>query len=137
MNPPRQGWTNLIRQEGPDFLAWLKSNRKLTEKYDIVAAGLRELLKARVHNEILAAEVWEAAPCVLEACDDPATYEMPESATAYAWLHFLDRYVRTWKALELLVSNCCLPMGKHGVNALDVGTGPGLSAWATNDFVLP
>ena len=53
---------------------------------------------------------------------------------AYAWLHLLDRYVRTWLALEHLVSSRLLPMGELGVRVLDVGTGPGPSAFATHDF---
>ena len=48
--------------------------------------------------------------------------------------HLLDRYVRTWLALEHLVGEALLPMGKYGVHALDVGTGPGPSALATHDF---
>ena len=59
---------------------------------------------------------------------------MPGAACAYAWLHLLDRYVRTWFALEILVDKNCFPMGKNGVRALDVGTGPGPSAFAIHDF---
>ena len=59
---------------------------------------------------------------------------MPGAACAYAWLHLLDRYVRTWLALERLVQKSSLPMGKNGVRALDVGTGPGPAAFAIHDF---
>ena len=79
-------------------------------------------------------DVWRAVPAVLCRCNDQATYELPGSAQAYAWLHLLDRYSRTWIALEQLVKNHCLPMGKYGVNALDVGTGPGPAAFAIHDF---
>ena len=59
---------------------------------------------------------------------------MTGAESAYAWIHLPDRYVRTWLALEVLVERCLLPMGKEGVRALDVGTGPGPSAFATHDF---
>ena len=59
---------------------------------------------------------------------------MPAYAPAYAWLHLLERCVRTWLALEGLVKQCLLPMGREGVRALDVGKGPGTSAFATHDF---
>ena len=81
-----------------------------------------------------AGEVWEAVPAVLCRCNEQATYEKPGAACAYAWLHLLDRYVRTWLALERLVQRNCLPMGKFGVRTLDVGTGPGPAAFAIHDF---
>jgi hypothetical protein len=59
---------------------------------------------------------------------------MPGASAAYAWLHLLDRYARTWSALETLVTACCLPLAKGGVRVLDVGTGPGPSAFAVHDF---
>ena len=59
---------------------------------------------------------------------------MPGAARAYAWLHLLDRYVRTWLALQWLLERSILPMGREGVRVLDVGTGPGPSAFAVHDF---
>lgn len=59
---------------------------------------------------------------------------MPGANAAYSWLHLLDRYVRTWLALEQLLRDRLLPMGKYGVRVLDVGTGPGPSAFAAHDF---
>ena len=50
-------------------------------------------------------DVWAAVPEVLGRCKEQATYEEPEAASAYAWLHLLDRYVRTWLGLERLVQN--------------------------------
>ena len=73
-------------------------------------------------------------PAVMGDCDKPETFGETEAASAYSWLHLPDRYVRTWLALERLVEHCLLPMGKEGVRALDVGTGPGPSAFAAHDF---
>ena len=78
--------------------------------------------------------VWRAAPAILRDCNDPKTFSIPQAETAYAWLHMLDRYVRTWLALEHLVRSRLLPMGRFGVHTLDVGTGPSPSAFATHDF---
>lgn len=65
---------------------------------------------------------------------EQATYELRGATPAYAWLHLLDRYARTWSALEKLVASGSLPLAKYGVRALDVGTGPGPSAFAIHDF---
>ncbi len=88
----------------------------------------------RVDSQSGAEAVWEAAPYMLKRCNEQASYERPFAAEAYAWLHFLDRYARSWRAFEVLVKLHCLPMTRYGVNALDIGTGPGPSAFAAHDF---
>ena len=134
MNTRNQGWTRLLIQEGADFLTWVETQRALSEKFDVLATALSSLLWEKVRTAEEASDVWKAAPAVLKRCNERETYELPGAACAYAWLHLLDRYVRTWFALELLVEKHCLPMGKNGVSALDVGTGPGPSAFAIHDF---
>ena len=125
-----QGWTSFLRQEGADFLDWVKTEHILSNKLDVLATALSSLLRQNIHTSDQALDVWKAVPAVLCRCNDQATYELPGAAEAYAWLHLLDRYTRTWIALERLVENRCLPLGKYGVNALDVGTGPGPAAFA-------
>ncbi len=134
MDTRNQSWTSLLKQEGPDFLAWLRTQRTLSRKFDVLSKALSTLLQNCIRTPEQAADVWKAVPAVIERCNERETYEMPGAACAYAWLHLLDRYVRTWFALELLVEKHCLPMGKKGVRALDVGTGPGPSAFAIHDF---
>ena len=129
-----QGWTDLQRHEGSDFLKWIKENRTLRKKFDVLANALRILLRKSIRTADDARDVWTAAPDVRSRCNEQDTYEKPGAPAAYAWLHLLDRYVRTWLALERLVQKNCLPMGKYGVRALDVGTGPGPSALAIHDF---
>ena len=129
-----QGWADLQRQEGSDFLKWINENQTLRKKFDILANALRTLLRKSIRTADDARDVWTAAPEVLSRCNEQATYEKHGAPVAYAWLHLLDRYVRTWLALERLVKENCLPMGKYGVRALDVGTGPGPSAFAIHDF---
>ena len=127
-------WTELQQREGGDFLHWLGLESRLLKGFEALATALRETLSEYVSTASAAREVWHAAPAVLKNCNDPATYNMTQAEVAYAWLHLLDRYVRTWLSLEHLVSSRLLPMGKRGVRVLDVGTGPGPSAFATHDF---
>ena len=131
---PRPGWTNLLEREGPDFLAWLRGRRTLSLKFEVLATALSTLLRERLRTPGEAHDVWEAVPAVLRHCNEQATDDMPGAACAYAWLFLLERYVRTWAALERLVERHCLPMGRYGVRALDVGTGPGPAAFAIHDF---
>ncbi len=132
--PLRGGWTELQRQEGYSFLHWLDREQRLHNGFEALATALRETLVEKVQTASEARGVWEAAPAVLESCNDLATYTMPHAEVAYAWLHLLDRYVRTWLALKHLVLSRLLPMGRYGVRVLDVGTGPGPSAFSTHDF---
>lgn len=134
MNSRRPGWTSLLKQDGPDFLAWVRDEQMLARRLDILAAALSSLLHGWIRTPEEAHDVWMAVPEVLGRCNEQATYERPGAASAYAWLHLLDRYVRTWLALERLVQSACLPMGRDGVRALEVGTGPGPAAFGIHDF---
>ena len=128
------GWKELQRREGDVVLHWLHREQRLNNGFESLAIALRETLDEHVRTTSDAHAVWHAAPAVMRHCNDPATYTMRNAEIAYAWLHLLDRYVRTWLALEHLLQSRLLPMGRYGVRALDVGTGPGPSAFATHDF---
>ncbi|MDE0102089.1 MAG: hypothetical protein OXN89_06900 [Bryobacterales bacterium] len=134
--PLRGGWTDLQRQEGHSFLHWVDREQRLLKGFEALATALRETLVEEIQTPADARDVWEAAPAVLSRCNDPATYTMRRTEVAYAWLHLLDRYVRTWLALEHLLLGRLLPMGRYGVRVLDVGTGPGPSAFSTHDFYV-
>ena len=134
MKTAKQGWIGLQRRQGAEFLRWLEESRALEAGFDALASSLHALLERRVQKKEDALKVWAAVPSVMDQCDDPNTLTKPEAASAYSWLHLPDRYVRTWLTLQELVNHCLLPMGKEGVRALDVGTGPGPSAFATHDF---
>jgi hypothetical protein len=135
-NPPKRApsWSSLLLKHGPDFLAWLGQNQVLPTKFDLLARSLSRLLEGSVQTPERAREIWTATPAVLRRCNEQSTYEMPGAPLAYAWLHLLERYGRTWMALEQLVSHGYLPIAKFGVSTLDVGTGPGPSAFAIADF---
>ena len=134
MGDQKHGWTRLQRQEGPDFLAWMQEHRTLQTNVDVLAKALRALLQRNSSTTEDALAIWHAVPAVMARCNEQKTYQMAGAPVAYAWLYLLERYVRTWLALERLVKENCLPMGKHGLRALDVGTGPGPSAFAIHDF---
>ena len=134
MKTSRQGWIGLQRRKGAEFRQWLSESQALQTGFSVLTKSLHALLEHRVRTKEDVRNVWDAVPAVMGKCDHPSTYRMPGAASAYSWLHLPDRYVRTWRTLEKLVEQCLLPMGKEGVRALDVGTGPGPSAFATHDF---
>ncbi len=134
MSGGRPGWTDLIRRQGLEYLAWVAANGVLETKFEALAAALSTLLQDEIRTPEDARSVWTATDAVLTRCNEQATYRIPGAAAAYAWLHLLDRYARTWSALERLLLAGCLPLARYGVRALDVGTGPGPSAFAVHDF---
>jgi hypothetical protein len=123
-----------MRQHGPEFVKWLHDHKILKRSFSILARALRIQLEQTVNTEADVKAIWTATPAVLSRCNEQSTYELAGAPSAYAWLHLLDRYARTWAALEKLTLAGYLPLGKHGVRALDIGTGPGPSAFAVNDF---
>jgi ribosomal protein RSM22 (predicted rRNA methylase) len=49
---------------------------------------------------------------------------------AYAYVHLLERYRRTWSALKYMCKVAALLLGTRGIRVLDVGSGPGPSVYA-------
>jgi hypothetical protein len=74
-----------------------------------------------------------ALPAVLSRCDENP-YDEPFAALGYAFLHLTDRYRRFWRVLEELLRCGALPVHKHGIDVLDVGTGPAPTYFALMDF---
>ncbi len=134
MSTVNQGWAALLRLQGSEYLAWLAQNKVMSKKLNALSNALWSMIRAHVRTPEQAMDVWKALPSVICRCNEQETYELPGADIAYAWLHLLERYARTWIALEELVKHACLPMAKYGVRALDVGTGPGSSAFAIHDF---
>lgn len=134
MRVGKPGWTDLLRRNGPELLQWLSARSALHINFNAFATALQTLLFSRISTSDDARDVWDATPAVLSQCNEQSTYEMDGAPYAYAWLYLLDRYARTWRALEHLVAASCLPLARNGVRVLDVGTGPGPAAFATYDF---
>ena len=134
ISPYRRGWAKLMAEEGPDFIAWLSKNCVLRGKITIAARVISQLLVAEIDTEIAAREFWHGVPRALSHKCPETMHEHWGIVRAYTWLHFLERYARTWSALEYLVEEFRLPMGRHGVKTLDVGAGLGPAAFAIHDF---
>lgn len=75
----------------------------------------------------------ESLPKVLGACNCEI-YDLPGAADAYAFIHLIDRYRRTWEVLSKLLERGALPFHSREVRVLDVGAGPCASSWAVQDF---
>lgn len=129
-----RGWAKMMAQEGPEFITWLGRHSVLRNRISITANAISQLLFAEIDTEIAARKFWQGVPRAL-------SHESPETMAedwgivrAYAWLHFLERYARTWSALQYLLEERRLPMGRYGVKALDVGAGLGPASFAIHDF---
>ena len=72
-------------------------------------------------------------PKVLGACNADI-YDHLGAADAYAFIHLIDRYRRTWQVLERLMECGSLPFHSQKIRVLDVGAGPCASSWAVQDF---
>lgn len=70
---------------------------------------------------------------VLSNCNN-IKFDNFEAATAYACLHFLDRYHRFQLIFEKLNAHRIIPLQKNPIKILDIGTGPGPSMYAASDF---
>lgn len=134
MRSQRVTWRGVLGRHGSLFLRILIRDRSLEALLSSVANRLVSFLTTTINTCEDAASFWRVIPLVLSSCDDQATYSRPMAVEAYSWLHLLDRYVRTWRALTGLVRKRYLPLGKDGVNVLDIGTGPGPSTLAISDF---
>ncbi len=85
----------------------------------------------------------EASPCeqflscvpgIYDDCDNLSRFEQDMAVEAYAHIHLLERYRRTWDVLICLLDAGGLPMSDKGLEVLDVGTGPGPALYAVADF---
>ena len=134
MTTAKRGWTKVMAEEGPDFIAWIGENDVLREKITLQARVISQLLLAEIDTEIEARKFWKGVPRALNHKCPDTMHKDRGIVCAYLWLHFLERYARTWTALEHLVKECRLPMGQYGVRTLDVGSGLGPGAFAVHNF---
>ncbi|MDE0077478.1 MAG: hypothetical protein OXO50_08165 [Caldilineaceae bacterium] len=134
MNDHMQSWARLLKEDGPHFLNWIQSNDVLGRKLENLAVALNWLFRLEIKSKDDAIAVSKAVPAAYKNLDCQSVYDDIWPAISFTGLHLLDRYVRTWIALEHLVRMGCFPMGNLGVNVLDVGSGPGPSAIAIHDF---
>ncbi len=132
-------WRQLLKRHGRVFLRCLRESgrveHQLAQIADQLAGFLIESLDHLVREWPDAPkEFWNRIPDVRSCCSDLATFERPLAAEAYAYVHLLERYRRTWKTLEYLCKHAVLPLGIDGVWVLDIGAGPAPSLYAIADF---
>ena len=134
MRPYRLGWARMMAEEGPDFIAWLGKTNVLRDRITFHARVISQLLLAEINTDFATRNFWHGVPRALSHQCPETMHKHWGIVRAYTWLHFLERYVRTWSALEYLIEECRLPMGRDGVKTLDVGAGLGPVAFAIHDF---
>jgi hypothetical protein len=78
---------------------------------------------------------WKQIPVVHKCCSVPGIFDNPWAVHAYAYVHLLERYRRTWTVLKYLSSVAVLPLGVRGVRTLDIGTGPAPALFAIPIFI--
>ena len=132
-------WRQLLLHHGGPFLKWLDDSRAEVRALDLLATQLCNFLIdqiERVYSEWPDApiEFWRKIPVVRACCNQPKIFEQPFAVEAYAYVHLLERYRRTWASLKYLTNVAVLPLGTHGVKTLDVGTGPAPALYAIADF---
>ena len=135
----RTTWRQLLVRYGGEFLRWLDSSGKEIDSLRTVATTLAGFLidrleRARVEWPETPTEFWRRIPDVRRCCSSPGLFDEPLTVEAYAFVHMLERYRRTWATLRYLCENAVLPLGATGVNVLDVGTGPASALYAIDDF---
>src|SRR5215469_13343059 len=127
-------WREVQRRHRTALLRYFRESRCRTRGVADLAAKLTSFLITSIQTPQHAAAFWRAVPAVVKRCDDLETYRLEMAPEAYAWVHFLGRYVKTWRALEAMLDRLCVPLAIRGVNVLDLGTGPGPSTSAISDF---
>ena len=127
-------WRQLILDHQSTFLKWIEATDARMVSLNRVSNCLESYLTSRLQSPKDCIQFWNAIPLVRAACNFNETYELPFAVEAYAYVHILDRYWRTWDALIELTTNGVLPLGSEGVRILDVGAGPLPTTYAIWDF---
>ena len=127
-------WRKLLLQEGPNFIKWLDESNARLNALSKLAGYLELFLINTLRSPEDCISFWNAIPLVRTACNFNETYELPFASAAYAYVHLLDRYWRTWEVLIELTNKGALPLGPEGVRVLDVGTGPAPTPYAIQDY---
>jgi hypothetical protein len=128
----RAGWRYQLKENGPAFLAWLDEDGIFDRVFELLATDLQDFLLDLL-DDTTGSIFMKAIPDVMGKCNDEI-YDLPFRPEAYAFMHLLERYRRTWRVLEELTRTGDLPLARYGVRTLDVGTGPAPVLYAVNDF---
>jgi hypothetical protein len=134
----RPAWRELELKFAPGFQTWLQQNCAELNGLSILGGTMLRFISGwffgddedapRRRSRFLEQLIPTAKTC------DAVHYDDAETAAAYAFQHLLERYRRTWRVLDGLLTRAALPLGTYGVNLLDVGTGPAPTVYAIQDF---
>jgi hypothetical protein len=119
-----------------EFYLWLSKGNGLKERFQLLANSLQRFLcEKTIINKDKAEQFLTCVPAVFEKCDDRATYELPLSAEAYAYVHLLHRYYRYILTYKHLIENGYMKEQLQNLQYLDIGTGPAPAIFALSDIV--
>lgn len=118
-----------------DIRAWLDDNNVFGTRFERVGLSLSEFVVRNLANEDCVRPFVDRLHGVIARCNEE-TFEDELTALAYAHVHMLERYRRTWVALEHLLAVGALPLRAQDqeLAILDVGSGPGSCSYAAYDF---
>jgi len=114
--------------------AWLAKTTARREALESLGNQLLSFLTARIKSPDDALSFRDALPIALSHCSESGVFEKAFVPEAYAHLHMLRRYWRVWSSLDALRQEALLPLGVHGVNSLDIGSGPAMGPYAIQDY---
>lgn len=118
-----------------DILGWLDANNVFRTRFERVGLSLSEFVIRNLVNEDCVRSFVDRLHEVIASCNEQ-TFEDDLTALSYAHVHMLERYRRTWVALEHLLAVGALPLRARDqeLAVLDVGSGPGSCSYAVSDF---
>lgn len=118
-----------------DIRAWIDDNNVFRTRFERVGLSLSEFVVRNPGNEDCVRSFVARLHPVIASCNEQ-TFDDELTALSYAHVHMLERYRRTWVALERLLSVGALPLRARNqeLAVLDVGSGPGACSYAACDF---
>ena len=136
--PSRPTWRTLITNWSNVALPSSNYQEAKIRSFALLASQLKQFLLSNLRRDgssphLSQSEFVRSLPLVLSDCNLDV-YDKTGAVEAYAFLHLLERYRRTWDAMVALACNGILPFHESALHVLDVGAGPAGSTWALQDF---
>ena len=117
-----------------DFIHWLNRNESRNFFMRGLAGSLQTIIDYNISTRSIDCRtILDNLLPVLSQCDEDI-YDDEGVVLAYVYIHFLERYRRTWHVLEELVKINKLPIRSDKIEALEIGAGPASNLYAINDF---
>ena len=104
-----RSYRQFLQEAFPGFCAWIEEERVRLRHLAELQSTLENLLKHELADEAACKTFVESLPAVIERCDD-LKYRHFSDVLAYAHVHFLERYWRSWDVLLALMKAGALPI---------------------------